>query len=336
MSDRTDGESREAPAHPGPMYFPYAEPPLPRERLWLHIALFLATAYTTTFAGMLMSPDLSSAPPPDEWALFFDLRYLAYGLPFSATLLAILGIHEMGHYIASRRWGVRASLPFFIPFPSMIGTLGAVIKLRSRIPNRRALMDIGAAGPLAGFVVAVVALWIGLSMSEVVATRTLPAGSISLGDSLLSAWMGQWVVGQLPDGYDVMLHPVAFAGWLGLFVTVLNLLPMGQFDGGHIIYAMFGSRHKLISRLTIVGLGVFWALGPPYDWLHAPAMFTAWHESRWPGWLIWIFMALLMGRRHPSPENPFVELDPSRRWIGYVSLAIFVLCFIPDPIRLSP
>ena len=135
---------------------------------------------------------------------------------------------------------MRTTLPYFIPFPSMIGTLGAVIKLRSRIPNRRALIDIGASGPIAGFVMSVLALGIGLGMSEVIEARAIPEGSLSLGDSLLSAWVGELIVGDLPEGYDVMLHPVAFAGWLGLFVTVLNLLPMGQFDGGHIIYAIFG------------------------------------------------------------------------------------------------
>ncbi len=312
-------------------YVPYA--PDPPERVWLHIVLFLATVYTTTFAGMLMS-DLQGQIPPDDWTVLFDPRYLISGLPFSITLLAILGIHEMGHYLAARHWGVKATLPYFIPFPlSLIGTLGAVIKLRSRMPNRRALIDIGAWGPLSGFVVAVVALGIGLTMSEVVATRGIPAGSMSLGDSLLSAWIGQLVVGDLPEGYDVMLHPIAFAGWLGLFVTVLNLLPMGQFDGGHIVYAIFGHRHILISRLTLIGLVLFWAFGPPYDWWHEPSMFSAWETTRWPGWLIWMLMALFMGRQHPPTENPFVELDPPRRWIGYISLAIFVLCFIPIPIQ---
>ena len=145
-------------------------------------------------AGMLMSADFVAAGIPEGWTFLVDPRYLVYGLPFSATLLIILGVHEMGHYVTSRHWGVKATLPYFIPFPSMIGTLGAVIKLRSRIPNRRALIDIGASGPIAGFVMAVIALAVGLAMSEVIETRDVPEGSLSLGDSLLSSWIGECFV----------------------------------------------------------------------------------------------------------------------------------------------
>ncbi|MCY3868882.1 MAG: site-2 protease family protein [Gemmatimonadetes bacterium] len=305
-----------------------------RENLRLHVGLFLATAYTTTVAGMLMSPQLASMPVIDDWRILIDPRYLVYGLPFSATLLIILGIHEMGHYVTSRRWGVRASLPYFIPFPSFIGTLGAVIKLRSQIPNRRALIDIGASGPIAGFVMSVIALSAGLHMSEVIESRDVPEDVLTLGDSLLSSWLGARVIGDLPEGYTVMLHPVAFAGWLGLFVTVLNLLPMGQFDGGHIVYAIFGGKHQLISWATMVGLALMWLLAPPYHWWDAQSMVRAWYDSRWVGWLVWLGLAALVGRHHPPLANPDVELDPARRWIGYASLAIFVLCFIPDPIQI--
>ncbi|MDE2724023.1 MAG: site-2 protease family protein, partial [Gemmatimonadota bacterium] len=153
----------------GNRYFP-TQTTLPRtqENLRLHVGLFLATAYTTTVAGMIMSPQLASMPVIDDWRILIDPRYLVYGLPFSTTLLIILVVHEMGHYVTSRRWGVRASLPYFIPFPSFIGTLGAVIKLRSQIPNRRALIDIGASGPIAGFVMSVIAWSTGLHMSKIV------------------------------------------------------------------------------------------------------------------------------------------------------------------------
>ena len=173
----------------GNRYFP-RRTTLPRtqDNLRLHIGLFLATVYTTTVAGMFMSP--SGASIPDSWHILVDPRYLVYGLPFSATLLIILGIHEMGHYVTSRWWGVRASLPYFIPFPSFIGTLGAVIKLRSQIPNRRALIDIGASGPIAGFVMSVIALIAGLHMSDVIEVRDIPEGALTLGDSLLSGWLG--------------------------------------------------------------------------------------------------------------------------------------------------
>jgi membrane-associated protease RseP (regulator of RpoE activity) len=210
-----------------------------------------------------------------------------------------------------------------------------VIKLRSQIPNRRALIDIGASGPIAGFVMSVIALIVGLHMSEVIAVRDMPEGGVlTLGDSLLSRGLGIGVIGDLPTGYDVMLHPVAFAGWLGLFVTVLNLLPMGQFDGGHIVYAIFGGKHRLISRATMVGLALMWLFAPPYHWWDAESVFRAWYDSRWVGWLVWLGLAALMGRHHPPLANSDVELDPARRWIGYASLAIFVLCFIPDPIQI--
>ncbi len=316
--------------------FQYGLGPVPPPQpTWPHVALLLATIYTTTVAGMLMSPGLAEVdPPPGDWGVLLDLRTLVYGLPFSVTLLSILGIHEMGHYLASRRWRVRATLPYFIPFPSMIGTLGAVIKLKSRIPNRRALIDIGASGPIAGFVAAVLALGVGLNLSQVIVVQHLPEGAFSLGDSLLSAWMGRIIIGHLPEGHDVLLHPVAFGGWLGLFVTVLNLLPMGQFDGGNIVYAIFGRRHALITWATLLGLGLFWLVGPPYDWVQEPGWLSAWMGSRWPGWLIWILLGLTLGRRHPPPHDPYMELDPPRRWIGYLSLIIFLICFIPRPIQL--
>lgn len=298
--------------------------------LKLHIGLFLATAYTTTMAGMFMS----SMPVGNDWLVLIDPRYLVNGLPFSVTLLLILGVHEMGHYLTSRSWGVRASLPYFIPFPSLIGTVGAVIKLRSPIPNRRALIDIGASGPIAGFAMSVLALCVGLGMSEVRTAGEISPGAVLLGDSLLSGWLEELILGDLPAGYALVLHPVAFAGWLGLFVTVLNLLPMGQFDGGHIVYAIFGSRHRAISRATMVGLALMWALGPPHDWWHSQAMVEAWYDTRWVGWLIWLGLAALLGRHHPRVENPDVELDLPRQWVGYATLAIFVLCFIPAPIQI--
>ena len=180
--------------------------PRTQENLRLQVGLFLATAYTTTVAGMLMSPQLASMPVIDDWRILIDPRYLVYGLPFSATLLIILGIHEMGHYVTSRRWGVRASLPYFIPFPSFIGTLGAVIKLRSQIPNRRALIDIGASGPIAGFVMSVIALSAGLHMSEVIESRDVPENVLTLGDSLLSGWLGMRVIGDLPEGYTAVSY----------------------------------------------------------------------------------------------------------------------------------
>lgn len=313
------------------------------DRIRLNVLLFALTAYTTTAAGvqMAVAMRLTVSPeslPPDSLSLslLWNPKYLIMGLPFSGTLLLILGIHEMGHYLTSRHWKVRATLPYFIPFPSFIGTLGAVIKIRSPIPNRRALMDIGASGPLAGFVVALLALVVGLHLSAIVPVSTFAGGGISFGNSILGGWLSHQIIGDLPDGYAIYDHPIFVAGWLGLFVTALNLMPLGQFDGGHIVYAFGGGKvHALVSKMALVTLGALWALGPPYDWLYAQHGFSTWLDTRWPGWLIWLLIALALGRRHSPPDDPHLALDPFRKLMGYVSLVIFLLCFVPRPISFS-
>jgi len=283
------------------------EPP-PRQRVGIHLLLFVITVFTTMAAGALQ-----------EGADIFTNPGLIYkGIPFSMALLLILGIHESGHYLASRYWGVRATLPYFIPLPPIIsplGTLGAVIKVRSQIPNRRALIDIGAAGPLAGFVVAVVVSMIGLGQSTIV-PETPSAGSIILGDSVLFSFLTRSMIGSVPEGYTVMLNPVAFAGWIGLFVTMLNLLPVGQLDGGHIIYALFGYGHRIIARAAVIVL--------------IPMGFL------WIGWSFWaVLLIFLFGTRHPAPLDPYVPLDSRRKVVGYLSILIFVLCFTPTPFEVT-
>ena len=315
--------------------YPMGPVPIPTPSA-THIGLFLLTLLTTTMAGAQVSPEVQFIPVGDlSWRTLFRLDVLVHGLPFSLSLLGILGIHEMGHFMASRAWRVRATLPYFIPFPmSIIGTLGAVIRIRSRIPNRRALIDIGAAGPVAGFVVAVAALSYGLAHAQVVSVADFAGESAMVfGDSLLTSWLQSWIVGPLPPGHDVMLHPVGFAGWLGLFVTVLNLLPVGQFDGGHIIFAVLGRHHNSVSQATVIGLILFWAVGPGYTWMGSETPLSDWIASRWPGWLVWAALALFLGRRHPSPVDPHTTLDASRKCLGILSLIIFILCFIPRPIR---
>ncbi len=259
-----------------------------------------------------MRPDVDLAANP---LLFYK------GLPFSASLLLILGVHEFGHYFAARSWNVKATLPYFIPEPFLmfIGTFGAVIKIKSPIPNRKALVDIGAAGPLVGFVAAIIVSVIGLSMSETVfATEAVERPSIELGDSLIFLLLSKIVVGELASDAQLYLHPVAFAGWIGLFVTALNLLPIGQLDGGHITYSLFGRWHRLISKLAIVGLVV---LG---------------FVSGWYGWFLWAFMSLFVfGRRHPPPYDSYIVLDNRRRALGYLSMGIFVVCFMPAPISIA-
>lgn len=302
----------------------------------LHVTLFLLTLFTTTMAGAQVSPAFRALAVEDlSYNALLRPSILVHGLPFSLSLLLILGIHEMGHYMASRAWRVRATFPYFIPFPVFfIGTLGAVIRIRSRIPNRKALIDIGASGPIAGFIVAVTALSYGLAHAEVVSLTDFEGeGALVFGDSLLTWWLQEAIVGPLPTGHDIILHPVGFAGWLGLFVTVLNLLPVGQFDGGHIVFSVLGRWHEFVSRATMILLIVFWGAAPDYAWIDAPDPFRAWIDSRWHGWLVWAVLALVLGRRHPPPVDSHTTLDGYRKAIGFVSLIIFIFCFIPRPIR---
>ncbi len=312
---------------------PSSEPVKPERK---QIILFLLTCVTTTLAGVRASPAFYDRYPDQEisWQLLFLPENLLLGLPFASTLLLILGVHEMGHFLAARRWRVHATLPYFIPIPTIIGTMGAVIRIKSRIPNRRALFDIGVAGPIAGFVIAIIALAYGYSTAEIVNLgRFEGQGALIFGDSLLTSWLQYLIVGEIPAGYDLMLDPVGFAGWLGLFVTVLNLLPIGQFDGGHLVYARFGDRHEIVSKLAIATLFGIWAFGPEYGWLIDPEPLSTWFSSRWPGWLIWGCISIVLGRRHPPTLDPVTSLDPPRRWLGYLTIGIFVVCFIPNPIR---
>lgn len=323
---------------PGVTYEPgwIAPTPGPVRPDLTQIILFVLTCITTTMAGVQASPVFGEryANRALEWSDLFLPENLVLGLPFSATLLGILGLHEMGHFIAARKWRVRATLPYFIPVPTLIGTMGAVIRIKSRIPNRRALFDIGVSGPLAGFIVAVAALAYGLSTAEVVSMAEFEGrGALVFGDSLLTSTLQYLIVGEIPPGHDLIFNPIGFAGWLGLFVTVLNLLPIGQFDGGHLVYALFGKHHERVSKIAIGSLFGMWAVGPEYGWLTDPAPLTAWFGSRWPGWLIWGCISIVLGRRHPPTLDPVTTLDPKRRRIGYLAVAIFVLCFIPDPIR---
>lgn len=297
----------------------------------LHLALFVATLATTLWAGYELSPLSARAPTV--------ANVLAGGLPFAASLVAILFTHEMGHYLVARWHGVSATLPYFIPVPFGAGTLGAVIRMRSAIPSRRAALDIAAAGPLAGLAVALPLLLWGLAHSEIRPVMGGPvgealaspfsmlraylegrplvsgaAGAQYFGDSLLTWAAARVVFGQLPPGADVYLHPVAFAAWLGLLVTTLNLVPLGQLDGGHVLYALLGGRGAhLGSRI------VSWAL-------LAAGLFLSWN---WVVW--WALTRFLIGLRHP-PSLDEAPLDPARRAVALLSLALFALTFIPVPV----
>ena len=271
------------------------------------ILLFLATVVTTLGAGALMA----GADP------FSDPAALLEGIPFSAALLVILLAHEFSHYIISHRHGVRASLPLFIPAPTLVGTFGAVIRIESPIPNRRSLLEIGTAGPLAGFLVALPVAVAGLKLSHVVIRSAAAAAGpdadfgIGLGNSLLFALLERLVLGPLPESASLILHPVAFAAWIGFFVTAINLLPVGQLDGGHVLYALAGHRQEGISRLVVLML--------------APLGFLWW------GWFLWGGVLLLMGLRHPPVLAEGSPLGMRERALGVIAALLLVLTLAPAP-----
>lgn len=303
---------------------PFPEPiPTSRNRPWLHLGLFALTLLSMMAAGAMQQGVDPFAGPQ-------SLVHLVEGIPFAAALLGILTVHEFGHYFAARSWGVKASFPYFLPMPhyfSILGTLGAVIRLRSPIPHKRALLDIGAAGPLAGFAVALIACLVGLSQSSVVQDSyfhpELQQSPILLGAPLLFDWLSALVLPPGAADQTVLLSPVAFAGWVGLFITAFNLFPVGQLDGGHVVYALFGRHHRRISRATfgiLLGMGVYGILSLMWNW-----------PEGWPGWLGLALFLALFGRHHPAPVDPETPLDPRRRLVGYCCLLVFILCFTPVP-----
>jgi membrane-associated protease RseP (regulator of RpoE activity) len=285
----------------------------------LHILLLLTTFFTTTLVGTGLAQSFHANQPADldqEISLFLSLwahpGLLIDGLPFSLTLLTILMAHEMGHYIACIRYGIDASLPYFLPAPTLIGTFGAFIRIRSPIYTRRALFDVGAAGPLAGFAFLFPALTVGLLCSRV-QPGIAAHGDFIFGNPLLLRLMERLVFPGIPAS-DVSLHPVARAAWVGMLATALNLLPIGQLDGGHIIYAFFRRRHKLLSRIFVVALA---PLG--YYYL---------------GWLAWAVVLGLFGLRHPVIFDD-TPIGPMRVWLGIFALLLLITCFTLVPIKIG-
>ena len=270
---------------------------------FLHLLLLLITFISTMLAGAIQEGINPIVQP-----------HLIYkGLPFSLTLMLILGTHEIGHYIASKKNGVSATLPYFIPAPSLLGTFGAFIKMKSPIPDRKALLKIGVSGPIAGFSIALPATIIGLWLSEVREPSQMKGG-ISLGSSLLLSFLTKTILGVTDDSADILLHPVAFAGWIGLFVTALNLLPMGQLDGGHITYSLFKSWHKYFSWLIFISL--------------IPLGFL------WEGWFFWIAAVFVFGLRHPQLIDETTPLDKGDKILGVIAIIIFIITFIPIPFKI--
>jgi membrane-associated protease RseP (regulator of RpoE activity) len=303
-----------------------APPPPPRHgKLWVQLTLLAATFVTTTVTGAChyasFSIDFSQLGADGGGQLgadlFSDPMFYAHGLWYSLTILAILGTHEMGHYIACLRYDVEATRPYFLPAPlPLTGTLGAFIRIKSRIPNKVALFDIGIAGPLAGFVVAVPALVMGLVLSRI---DRLPEDSsqlMELGEPLLfrlAAWL---VWGDVADGFSINMHPMAFAAWFGLLATALNLFPIAQLDGGHISYAVLGHRATILTLIMV-----------------AVAIGLTFVSSSWIAWtVLLVAMIATMGPRHPPTLDDDHALDRGRLILAAVAMAILVLCFTPAPI----
>jgi membrane-associated protease RseP (regulator of RpoE activity) len=301
---------------------PLASWSLPRRRWFnsppFHCLLFLLTGLTTLAVGAHIAMNYQRNYPPFDWdfsrAFFTDFLHnpslLKLGIPFSATLLSILLAHELGHYFTCRYYGIRATYPYFIPAPTLIGTLGAFIRIKTPITTRRALFDVGISGPLAGSIIAIPALAVAILNSKAVAPVSLPE-TISLGNSLVVILVSK-ILRSGVNPASLLLHPVGCAAWVGLFATALNLLPIGQLDGGHILYAVLGERHRTISRgllLALVPLGIFC----------------------WAGWMVWAAMLLVLGLRHPAVMTSSQPLGKTREALALVATLIFLLTFVPTP-----
>jgi membrane-associated protease RseP (regulator of RpoE activity) len=284
--------------------------------VWLHILLLVLTIASTTYTGighyLAFQSDFLT-----ERSIGLTAALALRGFWYSGTILAILGCHELGHYFACRYYDVDASRPFFLPFPLAItGTLGAFIRIREPIPAKHMLFDIGIAGPIAGFLVAVPALAIGVSMSHV---AKLPPNFVGfeLGEPLLFKAISWLVWGTVPDGYSVNMHPMAFAAWFGLLATALNLFPVGQLDGGHISYAVLGRRSTYVTYvMLVVAVGL---------------------ASLYSSWIVWtvlmVVMLFIFGPRHPRVFDEHVPLDRTRLLLALFALFMFIVCFTPAPIQ---
>lgn len=268
----------------------------------INIILFILTIITTLIAGTMQR----GYNP-------LVIKNLIYGLPFSVSIILILGSHELGHYFSAKKNGIMATLPYFIPAPHFIGTFGAVIKMQSQIPNRKALIQVGSTGPIVGFLVSTLAIFWGLKISSVAPSEGLEG--IKLGNSILFYLISKITFKEIKEGYDIILHPVAFAGWIGYFVTAMNLFPIGQLDGGHIIYGLFPEKQRTISIIAVCIMVLCGIL--------------------WNGWLFFSLVTLfLIGTVHPPTNDDLTGIDLKTKITGIVSIIIFILTFIPVPFSL--
>ncbi len=305
-------------APPGHDLWLAMEPPRPPQRYWLHALLLLLTLLSTTVVGVGLAQSFNHNRPFDfdpgfhrYVEMWHDPTFLLEGLPFSLTLLSIYLAHEFGHYLTARYYHVDVTLPYFLPAPTLIGTFGAFIRIRSAILSKRILFDIGVAGPLAGFLLLIWPLAVGISMSKIIPGIAV-RGDLVFGTPLILR-LFEWAQFPGVPAANIYLHPVARAAWVGLLATALNLLPIGQLDGGHILYAFLGERTKVLSRAFVailVPMGLFFTYS----------------------WLVWAALLFFFGLRHPSIVDPR-PMGRARRWLGVAALAMLILSFTAAPIR---
>jgi membrane-associated protease RseP (regulator of RpoE activity) len=280
---------------------------------WVNLILFLLTGVTTILAGALQE-DVGFITNPGI-LLHSPLAVIRAGLPFSLSLLAILLFHEFGHYTAARLHKVNVTLPYFIPAPTLLGTFGAFIRSKSAFMNKKQLLDVAAAGPLAGLVISIIVLLIGMGSSSFVPLQNHGGTDMYFGGSLLHKSIVYLIKGPTPSGYVLLPSSIAFAGWVGLLVTMFNLLPIGQLDGGHIMYALFGHYQKYLAYVAMLGLLALSLL--------------------WSGWAIWLLISILLKPAHPPTLMDDIPLGRGRRLAGYLSIIAFILCFMPTPVWYS-
>jgi membrane-associated protease RseP (regulator of RpoE activity) len=291
-------------------------PPRPRDRVWLHVLLFLATVASTTLVGASFYANFVTGLGTRRVNISVAALLIG-GLWYSLPALLILGCHEMGHYFACRYYGISATLPFFIPAPfTLFGTLGAVIRIREPLRTKRILFDVGVAGPLAGFAVLLPAMVLGISWSEII-RRPRGLDGVDFGEPMLFQLVTRLFFGPLPNGWEINAHPMAFASIFGLLATALNLLPIGQLDGGHISFANLGARAKYVTYAT---LGAALILGVTVS----------------NSWLIWgliiVILLFITGFEHPPTADEHEPLDRNRVAVTILAIIIFALCFTPWPI----
>ncbi len=283
--------------------------PSKRKRSLVQPILLVATIIATLFAGYTNSLSIIGIKE-----FVFSWRALGLAGLFSISVMSILGFHELGHYITSRRSGIDATLPYFIPAIPPIGTFGAFIQIKSPIFDRNTLLRLGFSGPIISFVLAVVTLMIGISLSEVQEEIVDGEGGMLLGSSILFERLVVWIKEPYSEGMVLYLHPVAFAGWVGLLVTSINLMPIGQLDGGHISRAILG--HDWAKRVSLVSIGALIVMGLMLEY---------------EGWLFWAFLAYMLGGRGASPLNDVTRVDSKHLGLGIIAVFVFILSFIPQP-----